>query len=153
MGGGPDTGLPIHFHIGNAGDTLEGAAGPERYANHGVAGAQAYTAVNLFMKNGVQCSDLITLTGADALSRAEGSCRSRAASDGCRSCSRRPTTAGSGPSGPAVERQPGDVLPSDLFRQSVYVTYWFESIAPKHFLDVVLVEERWREHTAGSTIS
>src|SRR5262249_39593572 len=48
------TALPIHFHIGNAGDTIEGAAGADRYQHHGVSGGQAYTAVNLFLKNGVQ---------------------------------------------------------------------------------------------------
>ena len=41
---------------------------------------------------------------------------------------------------PGRERNPGDVLPSDLFRQSVYVTYWFESVAPKHFLDQLPVD-------------
>ena len=32
------------------------------------------------------------------------------------------------------------MLPSELFRQSVYVTYWFESVAPKHFLDVIPID-------------
>ena len=41
---------------------------------------------------------------------------------------------------PGRERTAEDVLPSELFRQSVYVTYWFESIAPKHFLDVVPID-------------
>ena len=27
-----------------------------------------------------------------------------------------------------------------MFRQSVYVTYWFESVAPRHFLDLVPVD-------------
>lgn len=131
-----ETGLPIHFHIGNAGDTLEGAAGPDRYANHGVAGAQAYTAVNLFMKNGIQCSDLIcspVLTRYPDLKFVSVESgigwlpfMLEAADYSFLGAFR-----------PGRERQPGDVLPSDLFRQSVYVTYWFESIAPKHFLDVV----------------
>ena len=38
---------------------------------------------------------------------------------------------------PGRERTAEDVLPSELFRQSVYVTYWFEATAPKHFLDVI----------------
>jgi hypothetical protein len=38
---------------------------------------------------------------------------------------------------PGRERQAGDVLPSELFAQSVFVTYWFESVAPHHFFDVV----------------
>ena len=41
---------------------------------------------------------------------------------------------------PGRERHAGDVLPSDLFRQSVYVTYWFESVAPKHFLDQIPID-------------
>ena len=32
------------------------------------------------------------------------------------------------------------MLPSELFRQSVFVTYWFESVAPKHFLDIIPID-------------
>jgi predicted TIM-barrel fold metal-dependent hydrolase len=41
---------------------------------------------------------------------------------------------------PGRERQADDLLPSDLFRQGVYVTYWFESVAPKYFLDQVPID-------------
>ena len=33
-----------------------------------------------------------------------------------------------------------DLLPSELFRRQVYVTYWFEQIAPTHLLDVIPVD-------------
>lgn len=130
-----DANLPIHFHIGNAGSTLEEAS-PQRYANHGVAAAQAYTAVSLFLKNGVQCSDLIT---SGVLNRyPELKFVSVESGIGWLPFMLEATDySWLGAFRPGRERQPEDVLPSDLFRQSVYVTYWFESVAPKHFLDVI----------------
>jgi uncharacterized protein len=133
-----DAGLPIHFHIGSAGDTLE-LSTPERYALHGVNGAQAYTAVSLFMKNGVQCSDLIT---SGVLNRYPGlKFVSVESGIGWLPFMLEATDySWLGAFRPGRERQPGDILPSDLFRQSVYVTYWFESVAPKHFLDIVPID-------------
>jgi predicted TIM-barrel fold metal-dependent hydrolase len=130
------TGLPIHFHIGNAGDTLEGAAGPDRYANYGVPGAQAYTAVNLFMKNGIQCADLIV----SGVLRRYPDLKFVSVESGMGWLPFMLDAADYswlGAFRPGRERQPGDVLPSELFRQSVYVTYWFESVAPKYFLDAI----------------
>ncbi len=134
-----DTALPIHFHIGNAGDTLEGAAGPDRYAHHGIPGAQAYTAVNLFMKNGVQCADLI-LSG--VLNRyPELKFVSVESGIGWLPFMLEAADySWLGAFRPGRERQPGDVLPSELFAQSVYVTYWFESVAPTHFLDIIPID-------------
>jgi predicted TIM-barrel fold metal-dependent hydrolase len=130
--------LPIHFHIGSGGETLE-LSTPERYANYGVEGAQAYTAVALFMKNGVQCCDLISspvlrrfpeLNFVSVESGVGWLPFMLEAAD----------YSWLGAFRPGREREPGDVLPSDLFRQSVYVTYWFESTAPKHFLDQIPVD-------------
>jgi predicted TIM-barrel fold metal-dependent hydrolase len=133
-----ETSLPIHFHIGNAGSTLEDAS-PQRYADHGVPAAQAYTAVSLFMKNGVQCSDLIT---SGVLTRfPELKFVSVESGIGWLPFVLEATDySWLGAFRPGRERQPGDVLPSDLFRQSVYVTYWFESVAPRHFLDLVPID-------------
>ncbi|MGF7237452.1 MAG: amidohydrolase family protein [Frankia sp.] len=127
--------LPIHFHIGSAGDTLE-LSTPERYALHGVEGAQAYCATSLFMKNGVQCADLIT---SGVLSRyPELKFVSVESGIGWVPFMLEATDySWLGAFRPGRERRPGDVLPSDLFRQSVYVTYWFESLAPKHYLDLI----------------
>jgi uncharacterized protein len=130
------SGLPIHFHIGNAGDTLEGAAGPDRYANYGVPGAQAYTAVNLFMKNGIQCADLIV----SGVLRRYPDLKFVSVESGMGWLPFMLDAADYswlGAFRPGRERQAGDVLPSELFRQSVYVTYWFESVAPKYFLDAI----------------
>jgi predicted TIM-barrel fold metal-dependent hydrolase len=133
-----DAGLPVHFHIGSGGDTLE-ASSPERYAEHGVAATQAYIAVLLFMKNGVQCSDLIT---SGVLNRYPG-LRFVSVESGIGWL---PFMLDAtdyswlGAFRPGRERQPDDVLPSDLFRQSVFVTYWFETVAPKHFMDVVPID-------------
>jgi predicted TIM-barrel fold metal-dependent hydrolase len=129
-------GLPIHFHIGNAGDSLEQAAGPDRYASHGVAASQAFTAVSLFLKNGAQTSDLITSTVLNRfpqlkfVSVESGIGWLPFMLEAC-------DYSWLGAFRPGRERQPGDILPSELFRRAVYVTYWFESVAPKHFLDVI----------------
>ena len=130
--------LPIHFHIGNAGSTLEEAS-PERYKEHGVPAAQAYTAVSLFLKNGVQCSDLIT---SGVLNRyPELKFVSVESGIGWLPFMLEATDySWLGAFRPGRERTAEDVLPSELFRQSVYVTYWFESVAPKHFLDVVPID-------------
>jgi uncharacterized protein len=131
-------GLPVHFHIGSGGDTLE-ASSPERYAEHGVAATQAYIAVLLFMKNGVQCSDLIT---SGVLNRYPG-LRFVSVESGIGWL---PFMLDAtdyswlGAFRPGRERQLDDVLPSDLFRQSVFVTYWFETVAPKHFMDVIPID-------------
>ncbi len=133
-----DSGLPIHFHIGSGGDTLE-ASGPERFAEHGVAAAQAFMAVTLFMKNGVQCCDVIT---SGVLNRyPDLKFVSVESGIGWLPFMLEATDySWLGAFRPGRERQKGDVLPSDLFRQSVYVTYWFESLAPKHFLDLVPID-------------
>jgi predicted TIM-barrel fold metal-dependent hydrolase len=133
-----DAGLPIHFHIGNAGSTLEDAS-PERYREHGVPAAQSYTAVSLFMKNGVQCSDLIT---SGVLNRfPELKFVSVESGIGWLPFMLEATDySWLGAFRPGRERTDEDILPSELFRQSVFVTYWFESVAPKHFLEVVPVD-------------
>jgi predicted TIM-barrel fold metal-dependent hydrolase len=127
-----DAGLPVHFHIGGGEDNIQDLMTPRRAA-HGAAGAEAYAATNLFMKNGIQCADLIT-SGVLArfpelkfvsvesgigwlpfvLEVADYSYL------GASSASR----AGS-----------GALLPSELFRRQVYATFWFERIAPTHLLD------------------
>ncbi|MBO0731017.1 MAG: amidohydrolase [Acidimicrobiaceae bacterium] len=133
-----DSSLPIHFHIGNAGSTLEEAS-PQRYREHGVPAAQAYTAVSLFTKNGVQCADLIT---SGVLNRyPELKFVSVESGIGWLPFVLEATDySWLGAFRPGRERQAGDVLPSELFRQSVFVTYWFESVAPKRFLDLVPVD-------------
>jgi predicted TIM-barrel fold metal-dependent hydrolase len=131
-------GLPIHFHIGSGGDTIE-LSTPDRYANYGVEGAQAYTAVALFMKNGVQCCDLIV----SPVLRRFPELKFVSVESGVGWLPFMLEAADYswlGAFRPGRERQAGDVLPSDLFRQSVYVTYWFESVAPKHFLDQLPVD-------------
>jgi predicted TIM-barrel fold metal-dependent hydrolase len=129
------TGLPVHFHIGSAGDTIEEAS-PDRYKYHGAPGAQAYTAVKLFMNNGVQCADLITsgllprYPGLKFVSVESGigwlPFMLEAADYSWLGAFR-----------PGRQRTADDVLPSQQFRDHVYVTYWFESVAPTHFLDLI----------------
>jgi predicted TIM-barrel fold metal-dependent hydrolase len=132
-----EAGLPVHFHIGNGG--LGGLITPERQRDHGPAGTQAYAAVDLFMKNGVQCADLIT---SGLLPRYPGlkfvSVESGMgwlpfvleASDY--------SYLGAFRTGRQADA--GDALPSRLFREHVYVTYWFEQVAPRHLLDVLPID-------------
>jgi predicted TIM-barrel fold metal-dependent hydrolase len=132
------SGLPVHYHIGSGGDTLE-LSTPDRYAVNGMEGAQAYTAVALFMKNGVQCSDLIT----SPVLRKYPELKVVSVESGMGWLPfvlEAADYSWLGAFRPGRERAPGDVLPSDLFRQSVYVTYWFESVAPKHFIDQIPVD-------------
>jgi predicted TIM-barrel fold metal-dependent hydrolase len=131
-----EAGLPVHFHIGNGGVT---GISPERQAAHGRAGTQAFAAVDLFMKNGVQCADLITsgllprfpdLQFVSVESGMGWLPFVLEAADysylGAFRSGRRPAD--------------GDALPSQLFREHVYVTYWFEQVAPRYLLDVVPVD-------------
>ena len=53
-----EAGLPVHFHIGS-GD-MNSSFGPERISRYGTAATYAYTSTEMFLKNGLQCVDLIT---------------------------------------------------------------------------------------------
>jgi predicted TIM-barrel fold metal-dependent hydrolase len=130
-------GIPVHFHIGNAGELPE-IMTPGRIAAHGHAATQTFAAVELFLKNGVQCVDLIT-SGVPArfpalrfVSVESGMgwlpFALEAADYSYLGASR------------AGRARGDDLLPSDLFRRQVYVTYWFEEIAPTHLLDVIPVD-------------
>ena len=112
-----DAGLPIHFHIGGGEDDLKRWSTRSASEAHGNAGTQAYAATNLFLKNGVQCADLIT---SGVLARLE---RLRFVS----------VESGIGwipfvlesrrlqlPRGVKADRQGGGLLPSELFRRQVY---------------------------------
>jgi predicted TIM-barrel fold metal-dependent hydrolase len=129
------TGLPIHFHIGNAGSD----SSPERANLHGIPASHAYGAVSLFMKNGVQCCDLIT---SGVLNRyPELKFVSVESGIGWLPFMLEAADySWLGAFRPGRERTSADILPSELFRQSVYVTYWFESAAPSHFLDLVPID-------------
>ena len=130
-----EAGLPIHFHIGS-GDTTS-SFGPERISRYGSAATYAYTSTEMFLKNGLQCVDLITsgvlprfpelqfvsvesgigwvpfvLEAADH-SYLEG----------------RPN-----------RTSEWELLPSEYFARQVYTTYWFESVAPTKLLGDIPVD-------------
>ncbi|MCU1456405.1 MAG: amidohydrolase 2 [Actinomycetia bacterium] len=131
-----EAGLPIHFHIGSAGELPE-IFTPERIEAHGHPGTQAFVATDLFLKNGVQCADLITcgmlprfpdlkFVSVESgmgwvpfmLEAADYSWKNAL---------------------PGRKSPPG-LLPSELFAQHVFVTYWFEQIAPNYLLDVIPID-------------
>jgi predicted TIM-barrel fold metal-dependent hydrolase len=134
-----DAGLPVHFHIGGGEDNIQDLMTPRR-TGHGIAGAEAYAATNLFMKNGIHCADLIT---SGVLARFPSltfvSVESgigwvpfvlEVADYTYLGASHADRAAG------AAE----ELLPSELFRRQVYTTFWFEHVAPTHLLDVLPVD-------------
>ena len=54
-----ELGMPIHFHIGGGEDSRQRRSWRSA-EHHGMAGAATHAAIDLFMKNGVQCADLIS---------------------------------------------------------------------------------------------
>lgn len=133
-----DAGVPVHFHIGNAGELPE-IMTPERLAAHGHAATQTFAAVDLFMKNGVQCIDLVT---SGVLQRFPG-LRFVSVESGMGWLPFALEAADYsylGASRSGRQRVGDELLPSELFRRQVYITYWFEQIAPTHLLDVIPVD-------------
>jgi len=130
-------GLPIHFHIGGGEDNIFDLMTPRR-ATHGTANAEAYAATNLFMKNGVQCADLIT---SGVLARFP-ELRFVSVESGIGwipfvlECADYSFLGAS----TAARQGSSDLLPSELFRRQVYSTFWFEHVAPTRLLDELPVD-------------
>jgi predicted TIM-barrel fold metal-dependent hydrolase len=130
-----EAGLPIHFHIGS-GD-MNSSFGPERISRYGTAATYAYTSTEMFLKNGLQCVDLITsgvlprfpdLQFVSVESGIGWVPFVLEAADHS-----------------YLEGRPGrtsewDLLPSEYFRRQVYTTYWFESVAPTKLLGDIPVD-------------
>jgi predicted TIM-barrel fold metal-dependent hydrolase len=140
-------GAPLHFHIGGGEADVGAVISAERMEAHGRAATEAYAAVQLFLKNGIQCADLITcgllprfpeLKFVSAESGAGWLPFMLETADW--------TYLGASQAGRiAGERQAGNVkteglLPSELFARQVYVTYWFEHTAPTYLTDVLPID-------------
>jgi uncharacterized protein len=140
-------GMPMHFHIGGGETDVGAVIGADRMEFHGRAATEAYAAVQLFMKNGIQCADLITC---GALRRFPDlkfvSVESGAGWLPFMLETADWTYLGATQEGRiAGERQAGHVvteelLPSELFARQVYVTYWFEHTAPTYLAEVLPVD-------------
>ena len=136
-----DLKMPIHFHIGGGEDSLDkfSAGMATRFEHHGLVGSGTYAAIDLFMKNGVQCGDLIT---SGVLSRFP-ELKFVSVESGCGWLPFVLETADYtwlGITRKGRVRADDDVLPSDLFRRQVYVTVWFEQVAPRRLLDDIPVD-------------
>jgi uncharacterized protein len=130
-----EAGLPVHFHIGS-GD-MNSSFGPERISRYGTAATYAYTSTEMFLKNGLQCVDLIT---SGVLPRYPGlqfvSVESGIgwvpfvleAADH------------SYLEGRANRTSEWELLPSEYFARQVYTTYWFETVAPTKLLGDIPVD-------------
>jgi predicted TIM-barrel fold metal-dependent hydrolase len=130
-----EAGLPIHFHIGSGDMTT--SFGPERISRYGTAAAYAYTSVEMFLKNGLQCTDLITsgvlprfpeLQFVSVESGIGWVPFVLEAADHS-----------------YLEGRPGrisewELLPSEYFARQVYTTYWFEAVAPTKLLGDIPVD-------------
>ena len=96
-------------------------------------------AIDLFMKNGVQCGDLIT---SGVLPRFPD-LKFVSVESGCGWLPFVLETADYtwlGMSRNHRVRLEGDVLPSELFRRQVFLTVWFEQVAPHHLLNQMPVD-------------
>ena len=125
--------VPIHFHVGGGEDTIN-LIEEERLREHGHLGAAAHAAVNLFLKNGVQCFDLTT---SGVLSRYP-SLKFVSVESGIGWIPFALETADYmwlTLSQPGRVRDETELLPSDYFRRQVYCTYWFEQIASRYRLE------------------
>ncbi len=130
-----EAGLPIHFHIGSG--EMTSSFGPERIASYGTAATYAYTSVEMFLKNGLQCADLITsgvlprfpdLQFVSVESGIGWIPFVLEAADHS-----------------YLEGRPGrvsewELLPSEYFARQVYSTYWFETVAPTKLLGEIPVD-------------
>jgi predicted TIM-barrel fold metal-dependent hydrolase len=126
-----DAGLPIHFHIGGGEDDMMGPIA-SRVPAHGPAGAEAFAAAYLFMKNGIQCADLIT----SGLLPRFPELKFVSVESGIGWVPFVLEAADYSYIGAATSgRHVGDLeLPSEGFRRQVYVTFWFEQTAPARLL-------------------
>jgi predicted TIM-barrel fold metal-dependent hydrolase len=131
------SGLPVHFHIGAGEDNVQDLMTPRR-PSHGMAGAEAYANVNLFMKNGVQCGDLIT---SGVLARYP-ELRFVSVESGIGWIPFVLEAADYAYLNATSEsaRRSGDLLPSELFYRQVYSTFWFERVAPARLLDELPID-------------
>jgi predicted TIM-barrel fold metal-dependent hydrolase len=129
-----ECGLAIHFHLGS-GD-MSKAFTPERVAAHGLAETYAFTAVELFLKNATQVSDLL-LSG--VLER-HPNLKFVSVESGIGWV---PFVLEAADYSFAEARY-GSVSevrtkPSELFERQVYACYWFEQFAPRRLLDTIPV--------------
>ena len=130
--------MPIHFHIGGGENALNDLF-RNRIQHHGTKGAATHLVVDLFMKNGVQCADLIS---SGVLERFP-TLKFVSVESGCGWLPFVLETAdytwlGLTRKGRVHEK--GDMLPSDLFKRQVYATVWFEQVAPHNLLGEMPVD-------------
>jgi predicted TIM-barrel fold metal-dependent hydrolase len=128
-----ETGLPVSFHIGS-GNLLEEYS-PERIEAYGLRGANARTAVGLFLENGKQLSDLL-LSG--ILPRFPGlRVVSVESGIGFIPFILEATDYAFEYSHVAEERPEFEMKPSEYFSRQVYGCYFFEEMAPQRLLDLI----------------
>jgi predicted TIM-barrel fold metal-dependent hydrolase len=130
-----EAGLPVHFHIGSG--EMTSSFGPERISRYGTAATYAYTSCEMFLKNGLQCVDLVTsgvlprfpeLQFVSVESGIGWIPFVLEAADHS-----------------YLEGRPGrvsewELLPSEYFARQVYATYWFEAVAPTKLLGDIPVD-------------
>jgi predicted TIM-barrel fold metal-dependent hydrolase len=130
-----EAGLPVHFHIGS-GD-VSSSYTPERAAAHGTAATNAYSSIEMFLKNGLHVADLIT---SGVLPRFPG-LSFVSVESGIGWIPFVLEAADHGYLAARLNREcEWDMLPSEYFKRQVYACYWFERAAPAHLLGEIPID-------------
>ncbi len=130
-----DLGLPIHFHIGS-GDTASSFT-PERVAATSTAATFAYTAIEMFLKNGLQVADLLMsgilprFPDLQFVSVESGIGWVPFVLEAVDHNYRE---------GRIDRTSEWDRMPSEYFATNVYACYWFETAATTEMLDILPVD-------------
>ncbi len=130
-----EAGLPIHFHIGSGDPST--SFSPQRIAAHGTGATYAYTSVELFLKNGLQVTDLLT---SGVLPRFPD-LKFVSVESGIGWIPFVLEAADHS----YLEARPDrtsewDLMPSEYFARQVYACYWFETVAPTKLLGEIPVD-------------
>jgi len=128
--------LPISFHIGSG--NMDGGMHRETVKTYGKMAAFAHLSIDIFLKNGIQLSDLL-LSG--VLPRyPEIKFVSVESGIGWIPFVLEALDYQFMGNRVSEERADLDMLPSEYFKRNVYACYWFEQIAPRRLIDKVGVD-------------
>lgn len=128
---------PISFHIGSG--NMTGGLPKEKVAKYGKMAAFAELSVEVFLRNGVQLSDLLV---SGVLARYP-SIKFVSVESGIGWIPFALEALDYQFLGNRVpeERPDLDMLPSEYFARNVYACYWFEQVAPRRLIDKVGVDK------------
>ena len=125
--------LPISFHIGSG--NMDGGLRRDKVAKYGKMTAFAELSVDIFMRNGIQLSDLLV---SGVLARyPDIKFVSVESGIGWIPFALEALDYQFSGNDVADEHPEFDLLPSEYFARNVYACYWFEQLAPRRLIDKV----------------